>query len=351
MSIKKKAAALITSCMLAVSLASCADTSYICKTGDVSVNAGVYIYYVLNDISAQEYTYYYTNGAMSEDIINEAYGDGTMTVGDFAQSDAYVICQKIAAVYKKFDEMGLELTSDEKSMISDAVEESWNAEYYEAIGVAKSSIEQIQESTVMLQSLFTAYYDKGGIKEVPDSEINQHLSDNYIRFKLISVPKSKDDDGEAAKAKAEELVTLTETKTFDEVMEEYEKSEAEDSEAEKKDSDEEHDHNVMVNKNNSTYSENEVVKFIDGSMSNDEIATYEDDNYWYVIQKLDVLDYSKYVEDNRNSILTEMKGEDFEEEVVSWVDAYQIERNEDSYSRYTAKSVYGKYQKYLEENQ
>lgn len=350
MSIKKRAAALICSCMMAASLASCADTSYICKTDDVSVNAGVYIYYVVNQISNQEYTYYYTHGAVSEDIINEAYGDGTMTVGDFAQSSAYDSCRTIAAIQMKFSELGLELTSDEKAAIADAVEASWNEEYYQSIGVGKSSIEQVQTSSVMLDKLFTAYYDKGGIKEVSDSDMKKHVEDNYVRFKLISIAKGKDDDGKAAKEKAEELLAMTEEEDFDDVIEKYEKETADD----KKDSsssdsdDEEDDHIAMVNKNSSTYSSNKVVKHIDSDMKNDDIGIYDDDYYWYVIQKLDVKDYGDYIKDNRTALLNEMKGEEFDKEIESWTDEYQIERNEDSYSRYTAKSVYGKYEKYLE---
>lgn len=353
MSIKKRAAALICSCMMAASLASCADTSYICKADDVSVNAGVYIYYVISQISNQEYTYYYKNGAMSDDIINEAYGDGTMTVGDYAQSAAYESCQTIAAIQMKFNELGLELSSDDKAAISDAVEEGWNEEYYESIGVGKSSLEQMQTSSVMLDKIFSAYYDKGGIKEVSDSDMKKHVEDNYVRFKLISIAKSKQDEGKEAKKKAEELLAMTKEedfKDFDDVIEKYEKELKEDKkdDSSSDSDDEEHDHISMVNKNSSSYSSNKVIKHINSDMKNDEIDICDDDYYWYVIQKLDVKDYGDYIKDNRTALLDEMKGEEFDKAIDSWVEEYQIERNEDSYSRYTAKSVYKKYEKYLE---
>lgn len=352
MSIKKRVAALVCSCMLAASLVSCADTSYICKADDVSVNAGVYIYYVINQINNQEYTYYYTNGKMSEDIINESYGDGTMTVGDYARSAAYDTCVRIAVAQLKFNELGLELTSEEKASIAEAVDASWDADYYESIGVAKSSIEQLQTGAVMLDRIFMAYYDKGGIEEVSESEINKHLTDNYVRFKLISIPKDKDDKGEAAKKKAEEFKELAEEKTFDEIIEDYEKEQAKDSDKDKdKDDEKEHDHNVMVNKTSSTYSSNEVVKHIDKDMSDDEVDAYDDDYYWYVVQKLDVLGYDSYIDDNRAALLDEIKADEFEEKINSWIEESQITRNEDSYSRYTPKSVYGKYTKYMEKKQ
>lgn len=351
--IKRLAASVCCAAVAAASLTSCGDTTYICRSGDKSVNAGVYIYYVLSRLNSQAYSYYTTNGTASQDIINEKYGDGTMTVGEFSQTDSYSMCERLITAQLKFDEMGLSFTDEEKQQIEDTVESNWDADYYESMGISKDSLDQIQTGIAMLDKIFHAYYGEDGEAAVSDSEINTFLTDNYVRFKLISVEKTEGKESQA-KATAEDYAKRAEEKSFDEVIKEYQEEHSDDeSGADTSDGSEEQDtdNNIMINKNSSSYSSNQVVKYIDNSMQNGEIKTYEDDNYWYVIQKLDVLSYGDYVKDNRDSLISEMKSEDFEEVIKGWTDSYQIIRNDDSYSRYTPKSIYKKYQKYQEKNQ
>ncbi len=344
---KKAAAAVCSFCLAAAMLTSCADTTYICKSGDKSINAGVFIFYVMSQINQQAYTYYQSNGKMSEDIINEEYGDGTMTVGDFAHEDAYTSCQKLMCTMLKFDEMGLSLTDDEKHEIADAVEASWDPDYYESMGIAKSSLEQIQTALEMDEKLFYAYYGEGGINEVSDSDIDAFIKDNYVRFKLISIVKAEGKESEA-KATADEYAAMAEEKSFDEVIAEYRAKTAEEN-GTAADDEEETDNNIMVNKNSGDYADNEVVKYIDTGMNNGDIKTYEDDNYWYVIEKLDVTDYPEYTEENKDSLLREMKTDEFEEMADGWLGDMQIEQNSDAFSRYSAEKVYDKYLDYQED--
>lgn len=344
---KKAAAAVCSFCLAAAMLTSCADTTYICKSGDKSINAGVFIFYVMSQINQQAYTYYQSNGKMSEDIINEKYGDGTMTVGDFAHEDAYTSCQKLMCTMLKFDELGLSLTDDEKHEIADAVEASWDPDYYESMGIAKSSLEQIQTALEMDEKLFYAYYGEGGINEVSDSDIDAFIKDNYVRFKLISIVKAEGKESEA-KAAADEYAAMAEEKSFDEVIAEYRAKTAEEN-GTAADDEEETDNNIMVNKNSGDYADNEVVKYIDTGMNNGDIKTYEDDNYWYVIEKLDVTDYPEYTEENKDSLLREMKTDEFEEMADGWLSDMQIEQNSDAFSRYSAEKVYDKYLDYQED--
>ncbi len=346
---KKAAAAVCSFCLAAAMLTSCGDTTYICKSGDKSINAGVFIYYVMSQINNQTYSYYQSNGKMSEDIINEKYGDGTMTVGDFAHEDAYSSCERLMCTMLKFDELGLSFTDDEKQEIKDTVEANWDPDYYESIGIAKSSLEQIQTGLEMYEKIFYAYYGEGGTNAVSDSDINTFIKDNYVRFKLISIVKTEGKESEA-EATAEEYAKMAEEKSFDEVIKEYnEKTAEENGTASDTEDEEETDNNIMVNKNSSSYSDNEVVKYISTGMNNGEIKTYEDDNYWYVIEKLDVTDYPEYVKDNRDSLLQEMKTDEFEEMIDGWQSDAQIEQNTDAFSRYSAEKVYDKYLDYQED--
>ena len=426
MSIKKRAAAAVCAIALAVSLAGCGDTSYICKTKDYSINAGVYIYFVINQINSQAYSYYYANSAYSDDIINEAYGDGTMTVGEYAQDYAYQQCEQMLAIQAQFDALDLELTQEEKDAIGDAVDEAWNADYYESIGVSKESVEMIQTYSTMSDKVFDAYYLKDGIEGVSDEDVNAYLDENYIRFKVISIQKAADDSGAAAKKLAEEYKSMAEEMTFDEVIAAYkaaqsagtgtgdDSSKTDESESSEVSSDESSEassaddssaaddtsvddssaadsssqvaspspassdvdesssetdsssddssetetgadsaededkyaNDAVVNKNNEAYADNKVVKFIDAEMKYDEIATFEDDSYWYVIQKLDLDKYENYETDNYETLVSEMKSEDFQTKVDTWITAAKIDKNEKSVTRYTAKRIYKDYEDY-----
>lgn len=409
MSIKKRVAAAACAIMMAASLVACGeDTMTICKSENHEVNAGVYIYYVLNQVNNQMYSIYYSTGKIPEDIVSASYGDGTMTVGEYSEQYAYELCVEMAAIAEEFDRLGLEISKDELDIIKEAVDASWDKEYYEALGIGKSSLEQIQIFGEMNNKVFEAYYLEGGINEVKDDELNKYLSDNYLRFKMISFAKDKDDKGAAAKDKANKYYEMTKEMDFDEVIAQYEadkKAEKEEadkdkddsskddssatdssatdssatdssatdssatdssatdsseadsskddsSSADKKDEEEkEIDNNIMINKKNQSYAEMDVVKHINEKMKNDEIAVFEDDGNWYVLQKLDVLTYTDYIEDNKTAIISEMKTEDFEKLIAGWVEQYDIQQNDKALKRYKAEDIYEDYEDYAEKQQ
>ena len=86
-------------------------------------------------------------------------------------------------------------------------------------------------------------------------------------------------------------------------------------------------------------------------MKIDEIAGFEDDDNWYVLQKLDVLAYTDYIEDNKKAIISEMKTEDFEKLIEGWVKQYDIQQNDKAIKRYKAEDIYEKYEDYAEKQQ
>ncbi len=425
MSIKKRLAAVACAVIMAASLVSCGeDTMHICETENYKVNAGVYIYYVMSSLNNQMYSIYYSTGKIPDDIVNTKYDDGTLTVGEYSEQYAYGLCEEMAAIAEKFDAMGLELTDEDYKLIKDNVESAWNEDYYESLGIAKSSLEQIQMFGQMNDKVFGAYYFEGGLQEVSDEDINKYLSENYIRFKMISITKDKDDNGKAAKEKAEKYLALTEEMDFDKVIEQFEADkEAEKNDDDKnndsskddsssndessatddnsavdsssavddssandsssstddgtssasevtpeadessksdssedgssdadKDDEEEKDNNIIINKTSSNYKDLDVVKHVDTKMENDDIEIFEDDDSWYVLQKLDVTGHKTYVEDNREGIISEMKTEDFEKMIDSWVEEYKITKNDKAYKRYTAEEIFEDYNDYMEKN-
>ncbi len=363
MSIKKRLAALACATIMAASLVSCGkDTMHICSTENYDVNAGVYIYFVLNEVNNQMYSIYYSTGELPDDIVGASYGDGTLTVGEHSEQLAYANCVEMVAVAEKFKELELEFSEEEKKTIEEAVEKAWNAEYYESLGVAKSSLTQIQEFSVMNDAVFGAYYFEGGIEEVTKEDINKHLADDYLCFKMISISKGAEGkDKDEANKRAKEYLALTEEMEFDEVIAKFEadeeakkKEENKDntsSEADDKDKDEEEkDNRLVINKTGANMAALDVVKFIDEKMKDGDIKTFEDDDSWYVLQKLDPTKHETYADDNKKTLISEMKSADFEKMVDSWVESCNVTKNEKAYKRYSAEDIYEKYEEYLEKN-
>ena len=78
-------------------------------------------------------------------------------------------------------------------------------------------------------------------------------------------------------------------------------------------------------------------------------TAYENDSAYYIIIKGDVSERTDYVEDNKDSILQEMKGDEFQTKVDAWVEAISFTENEKALRRYTPEVVYEKQNEYYEE--
>ena len=74
---------------------------------------------------------------------------------------------------------------------------------------------------------------------------------------------------------------------------------------------------------------------------------YSNDKVYYIIYKGDVTERSKeYVADNRDTVLKEMKNDDFDKMVEEWESSLDIKVDDKSIRRYSAKSLYERYTDY-----
>ena len=111
-----------------------------------------------------------------------------------------------------------------------------------------------------------------------------------------------------------------------------------------------------------TYEENKDEKDYDDksyklnefiyNMSAGEVKTYEDDNAYYIIARGDISERaSAYAEENHDSLLQEMKGDEFQAKIDSWVEAMDFKVNDKALKRYTPKVVYDRQVEYSEKHQ
>ena len=211
-SMKRASAAIAAAVMAAASVTGCSSsTDYSMTAGGNKVNAGVYINYILNEMSSQMYQLYYSGEItdMKECLDKEIEGENFKT---YVKNKALESTKEFAAVQAKFDELGLTLSEDDVQQIEDSVSSAWSSQedFYKLEGVSRESLKMCYEHTYKKEAIFDHYYMEGGTEPVSDDDVNKFVADNYIRYKLVTIPKSTNEDEEAAKTENEELKTLWE---------------------------------------------------------------------------------------------------------------------------------------------
>ncbi len=94
-----------------------------------------------------------------------------------------------------------------------------------------------------------------------------------------------------------------------------------------------------------------ILKEVSG-MSTDVATAYEDDNAYYILIKRAMLrtEIQEYAKDNHEDLLKEMKSDEFQKKLTSWVEKLDIKVNNKAIKRYTPKVVYDKQTEYYSKN-
>lgn len=236
---KRAAAALCAAVLAASMLAGCSQTDYSMTVSGEKINAGVYINFLLTEMTNQMSTLYYAQKISdpSEALTQNIDGKSFKT---YVKEEAIKKTKEFAAINAKFDELGLKLTKDQKAEIKEQVESSWEQakDFYEVEGISKESLKMVTEMTYKRQAVFDHYYETDGETPVTDEDIQNYLNENFIRFKQIAFSKSfaaegEDVDAENAEIKAKAESYLEQAKSvdfegFDELIKQYkEEQEAE----------------------------------------------------------------------------------------------------------------------------
>ena len=213
MSKLKKIGALSVASIMAVSMAGCSDMSKIMTVDDYDVNAGVYINYMLSEYMEQTYseansgtatTYNY----LDKEVENE---DGKkVKLGDYLPDYAYEHTLELVAANKQFEKLGLELSSEDTEEVNNAVKnymENMTEEYLSEQGISKDSVTKYFTAEKQKDLLFHHYYGEDGEKAVKNDDISNYLKDNYIRYKVISIPRTTEATTAASTSTSEEATT------------------------------------------------------------------------------------------------------------------------------------------------
>lgn len=336
--------------LVALSAASCTPLSfskqwsyeYDDETLSVQYDIGVYIYSLY-----QAYNEAATFAEGAEGYVeNESFMDleitdddgNTAVAKDWIKTEADKIMMNLVALDYLVAENGA--TWDEASMKSakDTAQESWDMGPYASYGYYSPMKDELEPYGISVESfafssyvanikqnaLFGRLYDEGGLEEVSDKELENHVIKNYLSYSSIPVnlyTSTTDDEGASASKKfgkkkiaetkagleaiAQQLSdgTITFDEAKDKAVDDYEIDETSVTTDSIGSKDTVKSNNADIFKALKKLSINEATVITVGEDGDSPIA--------YIVFKNDVKDGAKsYVKENHASVLSDMKEED-----------------------------------------
>lgn len=316
----KKLAAGATACLCLVSaLSGCysEDKAWSAKRGDDTAPIGVYIYYLSSAYSEALGKVEDTTKSVFDQKIDDK--DGTQWVKDRAVESIKLMYY----VDQKFEDMGLELTTEDQTQISNLTSSVWSysSAMFDQYGIAEKSVDKAySQFIVKYQKIFETLYGKGGEKEVTDEDLRKYYEEKYTDFDYIlcSYTKKTDDgqseamtDDEKAEAKKDFDAYVTKIKdgdlTMEEAAEEYQKKIDSDSEQLK-------NQTVDLDEASSYYPKDLITKL--GELKDGEVAAVDlaDSNSYYIVRKNSISKKCDEIlkdDDSRMSVVSGMKSEEY----------------------------------------
>ena len=208
--IAKITVALLLAVAMCFSLAGCydEDLNWSAKYDDTELPAGAYIYYL--SIAYNEAA----SKVSTEDEVLKSEIDGTPAETWIKnRADEYV--NQYFYIQNEMKRLGLEMTDEDYSTCLQTTESYWNyfGTSFEKFGIAKTSFDSAySQYNRMYLKVFNALYGEGGENEVPESELRQHIEDDYYDYEYFSAPLTKtDDDNKSVDLTDEEKADLKET--------------------------------------------------------------------------------------------------------------------------------------------
>ena len=380
--------AALLACLMLLSFTGCyGDTNeWAVKVGDTTIETGVYLGYLVNNYLNAK------NQVSEKDFWNGKIEE--KNVSDWILDETMDNCYSYAYVTQKFDSLGLKLDDDTKEEIDVETENTWSSLSYalEKNGCSKKSLEKIITVSYKMSAIFEHYYFEGGEREIPESELKTYFVDNYYKVKSTyemlfnnsTFAELSDTEVDVLKKDFRSLIAkITAGEEFDAVVDAYlaDKKAAEDKvnndkttevssgetksettsetksetkseatsevtsettsevtsgekEEEKLDPDR---YVIILSKEGSGYPEDFIKKV--GTMKDQEVAMIETDYYLFLTQRLSLEKDEETFKEYKETVIDDMKGDEFVAEMITEGSKMTVVRNEDAIKRFRPKNI------------
>lgn len=195
MSVFKKATAFLAAVSMTATMAGCgSNTTHALEVDGYSVPAGIYIYFsntaynnALSQLTQENPDLDTTDvNAVKASVLEDK------DVRTWIEDKATEMCVDFVATEKKFEELGLELSAEDKDYLDSMMAYYWasNQETFEKNGISEASFEKILTSSYKSDALFEYYYGIDGEEGVTEDDLYTYYTEHnirsqYIRFDLV----------------------------------------------------------------------------------------------------------------------------------------------------------------------
>lgn len=321
MSFMKKMLAVSLAGALLVGFSGCnsADTSWVAEYNGVKIPAGAYISMMMDKYSvAQSKAPEGTKDVLKVDIEDV---DATTWIKD----QSLKALDEFIAIEQKYAEMGLVMTDNEITQAKTVTDMQWQylADLYTKNGISQDSMKALADNSVKYNALLFATYGKDGTQAVPAAEIETYYKENYAVINYIATTKVDDigqlfapEDLAKDKEKLEGYLARAEKgESFNDLILENEKLANPNGESTHPHVDE-NSHDTVITKVPTKF----PAKFTE-EVFKAEIGKpffFEDDTLCFVAVKKDPMANPAFITNYTNSIIYELKQEDFKAIVEGW---------------------------------
>lgn len=346
----KKLTAFLALAVMLFSISSCSSTEWVVKNGDTEITSGIYLGFLTQmTLSEMQEHSAYTTADLMKMTIHEKSAEA------YVQELALSLCKEYISIEKKFKELNLSLTEEDEKEIESTLAsyKSYYGTIFSDNGCGDVSLKAMIANEKKLEKIFYHLYNEGGEKGVSDADKRAYFNENYVRVQFISIPLYDDSTGddlegealEKVKAKAKSYKERADKgESFIDLKNEFEKesSTSSSSSTDKKYTNEIQDNGFtnadnLVPKNKSSYPAEFITAVFE--MKVGEVKVVEIDSVCFVIKKLNLNESEKAYDSNKDSILAEMRSEEYSTLQTEWKNALQYETNTASVKRYSPKKI------------
>ncbi len=342
-------AAVLAVCMILPFTACSGDTSWVYDYDGEKINGGLYIAFTISaytQVSAHE------DYDSKKDIFEQKLDD--KTAEQWIKDKAAEMADEYIATNRKFDELGLSLTDSEKNEVKNSVDNVWSmyGAMYEDNGVGKESYQKLVETQQKRQKIFMKYYGEGGLEEVPVEQLEKHFKENFASVNIFSISLNSGDkltdekkkENEEREKKAKEYVDLINSgdKTFNEVRDMATHMLAGTKHDEKNKDDvikKDDETKTYVHIESTSPSEKFVKSIFNDVKVGGEAKLLKEGSTYYIVKRYDVMADKKNFEDMRETVLGDVKSDDFVKEVESWTKNVERTVNDGAVKFYSPRNI------------
>lgn len=381
MKLKKIIAAIAAAA--AISMSGCMDNGKIMTVDGTEINNGIYLFY-------QQSAYMDAQSIIREAKDSESSESESSEIKYFSESvegkstaqwikdETMRLVKQYIAIQRLCDEKDITLDATEKEEINESVRSAWDdvnsyiqyffkvdtmGKYYESNGVSRESYSLIKTSNALRNKLFLKLYDKDGETPVSDEDFAAYVKENYASVELLKLDYkdykgnelTSDSDKKAVDEQAQKYADrISGGESFIDVKYDYDLKKEQDSS--RGDIEDYYDKNPVEGKTKEEYVAEEIAKLtVDKAEDLESIITYykkddesadekisefvfnakddgkaallKTDDSVYVIARTDVTKREKWLENNRTSLLQQIKYDDFEDYLDKYAESFSVNAN------------------------